>query len=224
MSIPTVEDYLNVITSEHRDKPNFIAMVQGMSSAVVSIQNVIESMIGLFDVDSAVGDQLDVIGEWVGVSRNVSIPISGVYFSFDGSDPTIGWDNGTWQPSNLPSNVTVLPDDTYRVLIRAKIAANAWDGTTEGAYLIWSQVFPDFEILIQDNEDMSYSLIIAGAVPDSLTVALITQGYIPLKPEGVTVNEYYIPVTTGPAFGWDINTEYLQGWDQGSWTTEISPT
>lgn len=224
MSLPTVSDYLGLITSEHQGKPNFTAMIQAMAGATVTIQDVIASMIGVFDLDLAVGAQLDVIGQWAGISRNVNIPIGNVYFSWDGTNAGLGWDNGTWQPFNTPSSVTVLPDDTYRTLIRAKIAANAWDGTTEGAYAIWTAVFPDLNILIQDNEDMSYDLIIVGAVPDALTQALITQGYIPLKPEGIRVNNYYIPVVTGPAFGWDLDTPYVQGWDAGAWTIEIPAT
>jgi hypothetical protein len=224
MSLPTVESYLDIITSEHQDKPNFTAMIQAMAGAAVEIQTVIASMVPAFDLDLAVGSQLDVIGQWAGVSRDVNIPISNAYFSWDGTNPAVGWDSGTWQPYNAPTSVTVLPDDSYRTLIRAKIAANSWDGTTEGAYAIWTAVFPDLNILIQDHENMSYDLIIVGAVPDAITLALITQGYIPLKPEGIRVNNYYTPVTTGPVFGWDLDTEYVQGWDSGSWTIQTPGT
>lgn len=219
----TVDDYLNLITSEHRDKPNFVATVKANVEVFVQAQNLLLSMIPIFDLDTAIGDQLDILGEWVGVSRNVNVPIPGVYFSWDG-DFTVGWDFGTWQGDLTPFEVTVLPDDAYRTLIRAKIAANHWDGTTEGAYAIWDQLFPNITILIQDNLNMSYDLAIVGGIVDSLTAALITGGYIPLKPEGVKVNEYFFPVNTGPLFGFDINNDFLQGWDSGSWAREVAPT
>lgn len=219
-----VQDYLDLITSAFQGKPNFTAVITALVSAPVQIQKVMQSMIPLFDVDVAVGDQLDVIGEWVGVSRNIAIPIAGVFFSWDGTNPFVGWDYGTWQPSSQPTDITSLPDDAYRTLIRAKIAANSWDGTTDGAYAIWDQVFPDSTILIQDNQDMTYDLAVVGGIIDSLTLALLTGGYIPLKPEGVLVAAYYVSVDAGPVFGWDVESVQLGGWDEGSWVREIAPT
>lgn len=220
----TVQDYLDLITSEFADKPDFKAVVSTNVAVAVRVQELLASMIPIFDVDSAVGDQLDIIGLWVGISREVTIPISGVYFSWDGADYSVGWDFGSWQPSNLPTDVTSLPDDAYRTLIRAKIAANQWDGTTNGAYAIWDAVFPNITILIQDHQNMSYDLAIIGGIIDSLTLALIIGGYIPLKPEGVRVNEYFVSIDTNPVFAWDLETDLLEGWDEGSWAREFSPT
>lgn len=219
----TTQDYLNLITSEHQGKPDFEAVVSINVAVGVRVQELLVSMGPLFDVDIAVGDQLDVIGVWVGVSRNVRIPIGGVFFSWDDVAST-GWDQGVWPDPNNSGSVTVLPDDSYRVLIKAKIAANRWDGTTEGAYAIWAIVFPNITLLIQDNQDMSMVVAIVGAVLDSLTLALLTGGYLPLKPEGVHINSYTVPVNTGPLFGWDIENASLQGWDEGSWGVELMPT
>lgn len=222
----SVEDtrYLDLITSAFRQKPKFTAMISADVGIPVQVQNLMLSMIPIFDVEVAVGDQLDIIGKWVGVSRNIAIPIEGVYFTWDGTDYTVGWDFGSWQPSNEPTNVTSLPDDAYRTLIKAKIAANQWDGTTTGAYAIWDAIFTTFTILIQDNQDMSYVLVILGGIVDSLTVALITGGYIPLKPEGVRVSAYYVSIDTGPVFAWDVENDLLGGWDEASWVREFTPT
>lgn len=219
----TDQDYLNLITSEYRDQPDFTAMISADVGLPVQVQALLASMIPLFDVDAAVGNQLDIIGQWVGITRNVSIPIEGVYFSWDG-DYTVGWEYGTWQPSQAPTNITVLPDDAYRTLIKAKIAANQWDGTTDGAYAIWDSLFTTFKILIQDNQNMSYDLAVVGGIVDSLTLALITGGYIPLKPEGVRVNAYYVSVDDNPVFGWDVESDLLGGWNEGSWVRELVPT
>lgn len=219
----TITEYLNLITSEYRKQPNFTSMVEQLVSLPVRVQELLASMVSLFDVDVAVGDQLDIIGKWVGISRNVSIPIDGVYFSWD-AVYTQGWDYGVWQPSNLPANVTSLPDDVYRTMIRAKIAANRWDGTTDGAYEIWEDVFTTITILIKDNQNMTYELGFVGGIIDSLTLALITGGYLPLRPEGVRIIGYFIPVDDGPLFAWDTDTDLLKGWDEGSWVRIILPT
>lgn len=219
----TTTEYLDLVTSAFRQKPKFEATVELDVSVQVHVQNLLASMISLFDLDSAVGQQLDVIGLWVGVSRNVSIPVAGIFFTWDGED-TEGWDFGTWKPANASTDITSLPDDAYRTLIRAKIAANQWDGTIEGAYAIWEAVFPQFTILIQDYQNMSYALAIVGGIVDSLTLALLTGGYIPLKPEGVRITEYLVPIDDGPLFGWDLDSDYVKGWDTGSWAREVSPT
>lgn len=219
----TTQDYLNLITSEHQDKPDFAATISASVAPMTQVQALMASMIPIFDVDSAVGDQLDIIGKWVGVSRNVKIPIGGVFFTWDGSS-SLGWDFGVWQDPTNPTSITVLPDDSYRILVKARIASNHWDGTTEGAYTIWSIVFPNITLLIQDNQNMSMNIIIVGTVLDSLTLALLTGGYLPLKPEGVHINSYIVPLDTNPLFGWDIENAYLQGWDEGSWGVELLPT
>lgn len=197
-----------------------MATVQGNLDFTIHFQSILQSLIQKFDIDYAEGDQLDIIGKWVGVSRNVNIPITGVYFSWD-SDFTLGWDFGTWQDINQPTELSRLPDSAYRTLIRAKIAANQWDGTTESAYEIWDEIFPDFTILVQDNQDMSYELGIVGGIVDSLTLALITGGYIPLKPEGVRVTLYYVPIDSEPFFAWDTESDYVKGWDEGHWARII---
>lgn len=221
-----LKDYLDLITSAFRQKPKFVATVTLDTSVQVRVQELLASMIPKFDVDDAVGAQLDIIGKWVGVSRNIAIPIpsTGIYFKWDGTDDTVGWDFGSWRDANQPVDITSLPDDAYRTLLRAKIAANKWDGTTDGAYAIWDEIFPNFTILIQDNQNMTYAIAIAGGIVDSLTLALLTGGYIPLKPEGVLVDYYYVSIDAGKVFGWDVESTVLGGWDDGSWVREIAPT
>jgi hypothetical protein len=213
----TTEQYLNLITSAWRQKPNFQKVVSTGVSVSVRVQELLAQMIPLFDVDLAVGEQLDFIGLWVGASRNVAIPISGVYFSWNSSDSAEGWNVGSWAPADQPTSITVLPDPQYRTLIKAKIAANKWNGSIENAYVVWDEIFKDIKILIQDNQDMTYNLGFYGGTIDSLTLALITQGYIPLKPEGVRLAAVFTPADTGTIFSWNSDSDYLAGWNESSW-------
>lgn len=218
----TVQDYLNLITSEHQDKPNFMAMIAADVSPMVQVQALMASMISIFTLTTPpVGNQLDIIGQWVGVSRNIAVPISGVFFTWNSTTAT-GWDFGVWPDPSNPSSIITLPDDVYLTFILAKIAANHWDGTTEGMYAVYAIAFPNLTFLVQDNQNMSYVLAIVGAPLDSLTFALLTNGYLPLRPEGVRISEYITPVNTGPLFGWDIQNSYVQGWNDGSWGVEVA--
>jgi len=220
-----INDYLNLITSEHRQKPKFIEMISQILALPVHIQNLmVEMQTTLFDIDeNPVGDQLDVIGAWVGASRQVAVPIAGVYFSWE-ETAEVGWDYGVWAAGEDPANLVLLPDDVYLTLIKAKIAANSWDGTVEGAYVVWSIAFPNITLLIQDNQNMTMTYILVGSIIDSLTLALLTGGYLPLKPEGVLIDKYVVPANDGPFFGWDLETDYIEGWDTGSWGIELDPS
>lgn len=220
----TLDTYKNLITSEHKNKPKFMATVEANVKFYVHLQEVLNSLVPKFDVDTAEGAQLDIIGLWVGVSRFIRSPLTGIYFEWDGV-ASVGWDSGIWQGDFSPtSGLTSLPDDIYRTLIKAKISANRWDGTIPSAYEIWQTLFTNNTIIIQDNQDMSMTVAIVGTILDVLTQALITGGYILLKPEGVRVQYYAIPVDTNPIFVWDSEGDGTGGWDEGSWAQLLIPT
>ncbi len=217
--------YLNLITNEHQGQPNFFAALTALLQPPADLGALVLTLPTLFDLDVAVGAQLDAVGLWIGITRYLPIPLSGVYFSFDTTG--LGFDSGTWQgPSNPTSEVVALSDDAYRVLLFARIAANHWDGTIPGAYAIWTAVFAGtgFNIMIIDNGDMTMDMGIFGAVPDAVTIALFTGGYLDLRPAGVRLNNYIIPSTSGPYFGFDTENDALSGFDEGCWPTFIAPT
>ena len=224
MSENTVQTYQGLITSEYAEQPNYQAVIALSVSIYVRIQSLLNSMIPLFDLGTPpVGNQLDIIGQWVGVSRIINNPYGGIFFTWDGTKAQ-GWDYGVWQSPDSPSAIVSLPDDLYLTLILAKIAQNNWDGTTESIYITWAQLFPGVTLLIQDYQNMSFAVAIEGVVPDSLTLALLTGGYLVPRPEGVKITEYFVPVNTGPLFAWDCDSPALQGWDIGSWAAEYAPT
>jgi hypothetical protein len=219
-----IQDYLNLIPSSNAQQPNFIATISAVVSPCVQVQNLLQAMIPLFDLSTPpVGNQLDIIGQWVGVTRNVAI-ITNIFFSWDDGQ-ALGWDYGSWAPNPPPTQITSLPDDAYLTLILAKIASNNWDGTTNGAYAIWNELLAGqgITILIQDYQNMSYSLGIQGATIPTLTLALITAGYIDLRPEGVEIIDYFSG--PGPFFAWDVAAgPNLAGWDSGNWATVTPAT
>lgn len=218
-----VQDYINLVTSEYAGQPDFLSVISANVATPVQVQTLLAAMIALFDIDTPpVGKQLDIIGQWVGVSRNVQVPISGAFFEWDSVSYLNGWDYGTWQPADAPTQITSLPDDAYLTLLKGRIAANNWDGTINGAYAIWDNLFSQFKILIMDRQNMSYDMAIVGGIVDTLTLALIEGGYIQLRPEGVKINNYLVSIDSNPVFAWDIENSLMQGWDEGEWTNVIS--
>jgi hypothetical protein len=224
MALPSLDTYLSLITSLYRGKPKFIAWCSSLAGSVVNAQALLDAVRKGFDLDTAVGLQLDQIGEWVGRSRYLETPLEGVYFSWGVAG--VGWGQGSWKgPYDPETGLVSLPDDAYRTLLRAKIAANAWDGTVPGAYTAWETAFAETGsmIIVQDNQDMSMIIGVAGVYPDAVTKALLTGGYIPLKPEGVRISFYAVPPEGGAIFAWGCNSDGLNGWGLASWPEIIVP-
>lgn len=217
-----VTKYTDLITSEHFDKPKFMATVQGLCQPLADLYAQLELIPKLYDLDTAVGQQLDVVGQWVGVSRTLVTPLTGVYFSFD--EAGVGFNQGIWLgPFDPVTGLTQLPDDMYRLLLYARIAANYWDGTPPGAYDVWATIFEPLgmEIAIIDHQDMSMDLVVLNKVPDAVTLALLTEGYLNLKPLGVRINEYVVPSVDGPLFGFNILNDNISGFNLGGWAEFI---
>lgn len=179
-------DYTNLITSEHSDKPNFLAVLAATLQPFVDGQNQMNLVPSLIDVDVAVGDQLDKIGQWAGLSRALRVPITGVFFAFD--TPGLGFDQGVWASSLTPTETVIqLDDGTYRLMLKAKIAANTWDGSLGDANAKLQAIFGAAAVQLRDNMDMSETFIISGTPPSVLFRQLVIQKYLDFKPAGVNV-------------------------------------
>lgn len=217
--------YLGLITSEHVDQPKFTATVTLSVQPFVDEEVVVAGMAGLFDVDVASGAQLDVVGLWVGQSRFVPVPLTGVYFTWDAPGP--GWTFGSWQGPDDPSQgLSRLDDATYRLLLYARIEANTWDGTIAGAQEALADLFtgsstPGTLVWVQDNFDMTMTFVISGTQPSAVFQAIMKQGLIPLRPTGVGSATVMTSVSGAPVFAWAMSSAYGAGWGAGAWAAAL---
>ena len=157
-----IDKYLDNITSQHRDKPKFIAWLSSSLNIIDHAYIMTKNMDNDFDLDNAIGKQLDILGQIIGRKRTL-----------------------TFQPLN--GHNPVLDDETYKLALKAKVAMNMWDGKIESAYEIWNNIFDDIGLQLQDNQDMSLTAYVTGYV-NQIRQDLIQHGYIVPKPEGVRIN------------------------------------
>ncbi|MEF0411055.1 DUF2612 domain-containing protein, partial [Escherichia coli] len=87
--------YTELITNYHATKPLFFDHIDLSTRPLIDVSSTMSGLVTAFDIDTAVGVQLDTLGLWIGRSRIVSQPISGVYFSWDTDG--LGYDQGVWQ-------------------------------------------------------------------------------------------------------------------------------
>ena len=183
------EKYLELITSEYSQNAKYNSYVKAFldmcSPTVVNYQD----FAVLFNLENAVGDQLDKIGELVGIGRKL--------------------------PFESPNVSTVLTDSQYRKVIKSKIYINHWDGTMKQMALIFSTVFKDLPFDIIDNQNMTYDIIIVDPNMSDEDEVILKYGFTVPKPSGVKVN---YTVRREEIFGWDLSNSFVKGWDKGIWS------
>jgi hypothetical protein len=186
--VPSIGYYLSLLTSQYQNSPNFLAWTTALLQPLIDAGVLIQYIVNDFDLDAALGPQLDVVGQLVGASRTLP-----------------------FQPSNGVS--PVLTDSVYKILLKAKIAQNQWNGQIDSLYMLWGQLFPGGKLLVVDNQNMSATIFISG-VFSSITSDLVLHGLIVPRPEGV---EYTYAFGPFPAFGFGSLPSYVAGFGTGKW-------
>jgi len=181
--------YLSLVAPQYQNSPRMLAWLTALLTPIDDLFQAAVNLEVAFDIDWAEGVQLDVLGQIVGASRTVD-----------------------FQPSNGVS--PVLDDDTYRILLKAKVAQNHWDGRIASLQAIWKDLFPGGTIGIVDHQNMSIDVTLSGAF-SSIILDLINNGLIVTRPEGVLINTNF---ATGPYFGLDRDDDYVAGLDKGKLT------
>lgn len=215
----TQADYQALITAWLSQKPTFVATVGAFVEAFADAQTAIYSIPPAYDLDQAVGPQLDVLGLWIGFDRAVTVPLPNIYFSYDTT--SLGFDQGNWLgPFDPTTGLQYLDDATYRLMLRIKIEANNWNGTigeADAAYNALFAPYPGVLPFVKDNEDMTMTVAISGQLPPAIIFALFLGGYFPFVPMAVGVNYYVTSVAGSACFGFDATNTYVQGFDTGVW-------
>lgn len=178
--------YLKLFTSQYQLSPKLMQYAQLAFQPIDDLTNLLVFIGNDYDLDFAIGHQLDVCGQLIGQSRTVG-----------------------FQPRNGIS--PVLDDATYRLLLYARRAQNSWDGKINSLYGIWRTLFPTGKLIINDNQNMSATVIVSGTFT-TLIQDLVLNGYIVPRPEGVL---YTYAFGTLPIFGTDLDTEFIAGVDKG---------
>lgn len=188
-----LDGYRRLLTSQYKTRPRLTSWLLWLLSEGLTYRNALLEFVEAFDLDLAVGAQLDTIGRVVGVNRLLN------FYPVGGESP-------------------LMDDETYRLVIKARIVQDFWKGTLDELYSAWSVLFPDVILQIQDQQDMTYNVVIMGAFT-SLMRELIANGYIVPKPQGVRINLMTITDTSGlPLFAYDLDTYQYSGY-KSHWAT-----
>jgi hypothetical protein len=185
----TLDTYTALRAGGHAAQPLFKATIEALCKGSVDTQSVLASMASRRNVDTAVGVHLDAIGEWVGLPRYIFVPTLGT---------------------------VTLADVDYRVLLRARIQVNHWNGEMESLQVILSSLFPGTTVTVTayDLQDMSMNIFVSGGTLTPAQEALLRGGLLVPKPSAVRINGIF--TITGPVFGLSQQDTLVAGPDFGS--------
>lgn len=154
--------YLSLITSQHRTKPNFLATVKASVDPIIDAINCLNTMNEKFDIDTATGDQLQIIADWIGAANAIPNSVPVPFFGFDGQpdalpfsetdDASVG---GYFRESGISdSSALTMNSDLFKKVVQAKILLNNTDCSDESAKQIISLV-TDKKFKFTDNLNMT---------------------------------------------------------------------
>jgi hypothetical protein len=163
--------YANLLILQYLNQPKAKAQVQAMILPV-AMDQLPDAVQNAYNIETAEGVQLDVLGDYVGVSRN-------------------GY--------TLNGPIT-LDDSDFRTLMKMVVIKNNSGSSLATIQSLLAANFPG-QIFVSDNQSMglSYVLIESLGTSDLLEI-LATGGYLP-APMGVQVSVTIVPDHTDPFFG-----------------------
>lgn len=168
-----VTAYKDLLIAQYKSKTKARATIDALVRALVADQ-IYLSVLNGFNLDTAVGAQLDIIGQYAGQSRRG--------YNFDGP--------------------VELDDDDYRLILKLKVFQNRMDGSMYAIQTMIDTFF-DGILLAFDHQDMSLTYYMDSGAGGSQDLAefFVMAGSLP-RPTGVRLRGlvYATPIDTFFAF------------------------
>lgn len=207
MATPSLADaaqkYVRLLAFQYADKPKARQQV-ALWTAQALLQGLGWQLQNAFTLGTAAGQQLDWIGKYVGVDRNLVVNTS-PFFGFwnstlfpgsqinknglrDSTDAGMSGKNADviFMDAQTPGSPnTALNDTQYQFVLGLQIVLNSSNGSMASIETFLNQFFPG-QISLVDNQDMTLTYSVSSSVSLPLSVL---EDFLP-KPMGVgiTVN------------------------------------
>ena len=165
MDSKNINEYLGLVTSQHRQKTKFIESIRVAITPIVGCQNLLSKMSELHDLETATGNSLEQLALWTGTPLIIPGAAQLEYFGFidqenamtfgETDDPSIG---GYFRESGQSGTGGLTPTgDFLRRLIKAKILKNKSTGNINETKPILELALNHSHFKVFDNKDMTVS-------------------------------------------------------------------
>lgn len=193
-----IESYVDLLIAQYANKPKARATVEAYVGEVVA-SDIFNQVQQAFDITTAVGKQLDIIGTYRGISREVfglvqgkdffffstyaQTPVDRGFALYSDSDVSIDWFFITYPDVN--ASVFTMTDEEYRQILQFAAAVQSSPIALADIDQILLQFF-GADIELTDNEDMTITYTDTGVIPNNLFGLVVDLKILP-KPAGVEV-------------------------------------
>jgi hypothetical protein len=222
----TIEYYKDLILYQYINKPKATETIKLLvKQALVDLLSI--AVNDAFDIDTAIGDQLDVIGEYIGFDRVIQSAILRDYFTFqeqesptdspvgftDYNDSSLNISVSFYNYINAQGTTSYLIDDEYRLLLKLKSYTNiSQNSLSEIASILYT--YFDTDLILFDQFDMSISYFASDSI--SRIIGIAYQENLLPKPMGVEVTGVF--VVDDPAKVWSLKSETRNNTPIGGFT------
>lgn len=190
--------YVDLLIRQFHTMPKARATVDAFVAEVVADQ-IVRQVVNAFDVDTAVGAQLDIIGKYVGVNRRVNgLDITREYFAMPGYEdaspdtykgfadyddsPSPDWFFRVYADEN---SAYAMTDDEMRSLIKMKIRQNNSNHSLADIDDIIDEFF-GADCLVTDGGDMTLTYAFTPGLTYNLPAIAAFTKVLP-HPAGVEI-------------------------------------
>lgn len=156
--------YADLLILQYKTQPKARATIQALIKELYGSGSLLDLVNG-FDLDTAEGKQLDTLGKYIGLGRQVKVNIGS-------------------------SDTNILTDDQYRILLKLKLVQNTNFSSTSQIRTALYELFPN-DIRLFDPRTMVYEYQLSTLFNDLVNV-IIAEELLPL-PMGVGYNINVVP-------------------------------
>jgi hypothetical protein len=190
----TIEYYKNLLIIQYKNKEKAAATIDLLVRTALS-DNIVSQVLDGYDLEAAIGKQLDVLGKYIGANRLYADITGENFFSMStystvNTDTSLGFtdysnfnsESGSFLNYTNGSSAKSLEDDDYRIILKLKIVQNNSDHSNksidEGLYSFFAQ-----DVIMSDTQNMRISYFVSG---ENRNIAIIaaSKNILP-RPMGV---------------------------------------
>lgn len=158
-------DIFDTVISQYANSTRLTSLIQSLFDCLNPAADFDLFYNNVWNIDTANGEGLDVLGRILGIGRVIPITTILPYFSFDEAHHT-GFGFGPFYSGETSTQNYPLSDDAYRLLLLAKAASNITDGSIKAINQILLLLFPGRgNAYVQELHDNSLYLTFGEVLP-----------------------------------------------------------